>query len=1146
MSDSLLQNLLEGTLAAIEPLVESVDDPGLLANVLDALGANDPRLVNGNLTSGLRALGQGVQDVRTILAAPDLSLSSVQAALDGVRSLVAAIQALSAANGPAYPDLGADLVNLAFTNTLREGSPLLFQLAVALGFVQRGVLPPLSVNGEVVRPTSPVDRLKLDKAGKLLSDPAALIRPDLPTPALSTAANAQKTADAIVDRWGGVLTALGIPWNYGFKPGDERFLGEAVATASNTLTMYEPFHLANGANAGLCISLSPADADDLGVVLTPFGAVNLQGTAGGWSIDVQLSAGIGAMAFGGGKGTQILADVATTDVHASVKAALASDGAAPGAPAFVLGSDTGSRLELGQPQISAQLNTTAAGAEIEVALDTGASALVVAAGDGDGFLAEILPAGGLRATFNLGLAWGSKKGLTFRGSAGLDATIQVGLTLGPLTLSTIHLGLAAQADGSVVNEISADAGLTLGPVKAVVQRVGLTSTLSFPAAGGSIGVADLAVGFKPPTGLGISIDASGVVTGGGFLQFDPARQQYAGVVQLSLHDRLTLTGVGLLSTRLPDGRPGYSLLIFITADGFQPIPLGFGFQLVGIGGLVGINRTFDQAVLTAGMKTDTLGQILFPRDPVGNAPALLAALGGAFPIERGSYLLGLLAKITWFTPTLVELDLALTLKLGGATELLMLGRVSALLPTRDNDLLRLTMDTIGVLNFDAGTLAAEAMLVDSRLVHQFAITGAAAVQARWGSGGQSGNATNFILAVGGLNPRYTPPPGFPALERVAIALCSGDNPRLLCEGYFALTANTIQFGARASLYAEAAGFRVTGDIGFDVLVQALPFQFVADFHASVQLKWKSYNLAKVALAGSLSGPVPLRLLAKATIEILWFSVSMHLDLSLNPTAALQSGSAPPVALDGLVAAALGTASNWRTATGPAHGVVLRRVSTSLALDPLGQLIVEQSVAPLNTTRPVTTYGGAPLTGASRFAVTGSVNGAAGTATPGAFAPARYFTLSDDEKLAAPSFETFDAGVVLGPGSVTNGPGVSAPLVYRALTLDAVQAGNAGAPATLTPAPAPYAMPSASLTAQRTGGAAAMGPSRLVGRQRFGNPAAPPAALVGSPEWRLMRAADGTLAPTGPAPTNWSETRAALATLNRAGAAWQMVAKHELA
>jgi len=1145
VSSNLLDALVTEVGKILAPLRAAVEDPRVLDGLLAQIGTAGANAGGDSLAAALKAVADLKDQIEQLTAQP--SFAGIAATLEAARTAFAALRGLSSAGGPAaaIEGLGVDLVNLLITIYLWNWHPLAHDVAVLATLIQpadeadpRPAV--IATDGTVLRIPFQPESFRLDRLAALVRDPLAALRTEYGNP-LATVADANAMADKLFPRILSVLRALGVTCRYGFDPADAPLLADSAPFVDHALIIYTSDRLVDAeVEAGVILTISSADRGDLGLVVSPFGVLAETFQIGNWTFEIGLTADVQGFAVGR-NGLTLLASPNTAAVSGKFKATIPDPGTGP---AFVFGSTTGSRLELGQPELSAQFDAASTGLDVALAAATGKSALVIAAGDGDGFLADILPAGGLRVTFDLGLAWGNKTGLTFRGSAGLDATLPVQLALGPLTLSAINVALMAQGDGSVTSEVSANAGVSLGPVHAAIERVGLTSTLTFPAAGGNLGVADLAFGFKPPTGLGVTLDAHGVVTGGGFLQYDPARQQYAGILQLSLHERLTLTAIGLLTTRMPDGRSGYSLLVFITAEGFQPIPLGFGFQLVGIGGLVGVHRTFDQGVLTAGLKTDTLGQLLFPRDPVGNAPALLAALGAAFPVERGSYLLGLLARITWFTPTLVQLDLALALKLGGATELLLLGRVSALLPTLDNDLLRLTMDAIGVLNFDAGTLAAEALLVNSRVAHQFPITGGAAVQARWGSGGQNGNGANFVMAVGGFNPRYMPPPGFPDLPRVAIALCSGDNPRLLCEGYFALTANTIQFGSRVALYAEAAGFRVTGDMGFDVLVQPLPFQFIADFHAAVQLKWKSYNLAKVALAGTLAGPVPLRLRAKATIEILWFSVSMQLDLTLNPAAALQAVAVAPVALEGLVAAALGAAANWRTAAGPAHGVALRRAGAGVALDPLGQLMVEQAVAPLNATRPVTTYGGAPVTGASQFAVTGALNSVAGTAVPGAFAPGRYFTLSDDEKLVSPSFETLDAGIVLGATGVTAGVGVSAPLIYRGLTFDAAPAGGTGAAP--PPTQTTYSLPVAGLAAQRPSGAAARAQSQQVGRRRFGDAGAAAAAQFRPPEWRLVRVADGTVsAPVLAGTTSWSEMHATLTTLNRGGAAWQMVQAQEL-
>ena len=88
------------------------------------------------------------------------------------------------------------------------------------------------------------------------------------------------------------------------------------------------------------------------------------------------------------------------------------------------------------------------------------------------------------------------------------------------------------------------------------------------------------------------------------------------------------------------------------------------------------------------------------------------------------------------------------------------------------------------------------------------------------------------------------------------------------------------FGARAQLYAAAYGFSIQGDVGYDVLIQLVPFHFLADFHASVQLKRGSRNLFKVSVAGALEGPRPLRVSGKASFEIFWCDFSVRFDKTL--------------------------------------------------------------------------------------------------------------------------------------------------------------------------------------------------------------------------------------------------------------------------
>ena len=85
---------------------------------------------------------------------------------------------------------------------------------------------------------------------------------------------------------------------------------------------------------------------------------------------------------------------------------------------------------------------------------------------------------------------------------------------------------------------------------------------------------------------------------------------------LTIGGGLSLKAIGLVATRTETGAKGFSLLVFITAEDFQPIPIGLGFTLRGIGGMLAIHRTFDEtAVRAAARKNGTLRQRPVPEGP---------------------------------------------------------------------------------------------------------------------------------------------------------------------------------------------------------------------------------------------------------------------------------------------------------------------------------------------------------------------------------------------------------------------------------------------------------------------------------------------------------------------------------------------------
>jgi hypothetical protein len=405
-----------------------------------------------------------------------------------------------------------------------------------------------------------------------------------------------------------------------------------------------------------------------------------------------------------------------------------------------------------------------------------------------------------------------------------------------------------------------------------------------------------------------------------------------------------------------------------------------------------------------------------------------------------------------------------------------------------------------------------------------------------------------VLAVGGFNPNFLPPPGMPKLERIAIALASGDNPRLTCEAYYAITSNTIQYGARAELYAAAFGFSLHGDVGYDVLIQFAPFHFIADFHASLQLKRGSRSLFKVSLKGALEGPRPLRVSGKATFEIFWCDFSIRFDKTLV------SGEKPPLppAVDVLaeLKRALGNNSSWSTQLPlhRQHGVTLRKLASgaNVVLDPLGNLVVKQQVVPLNTLRDIDTFGGAPPAGARRFQVGATLGGSAQQITfvKEGFAPAQFFAMSDDEKIASPSFVDMDAGLVFGSDAVAFAPAqaVASPLEYETVVIDDDAPPNA-------PRAERYRLHPERLLQHARFGAVAKAPIRKLGLNRFRTPDAPQAAALRTPGWVIASVDDAKIVAAQTQPgAIWNATHATMLRLNQqAGGArrWQLIPEHEV-
>jgi hypothetical protein len=711
-------------------------------------------------------------------------------------------------------------------------------------------------------------------------------------------------------------------------------------------------------------------------------------------------------------------------VSGTLEATLAAGPVAPETAIVLLGKAGGTRLEVehlgfrvGTNVEWDSINHHAKG-ELLLGAALEGGKLVISVADGDGFLKQILPANGITADFALDAAWSPSRGLKFRGSGGLELTIPVNLQVGPVELTSVFF--RAWVDGNGLEaQLAISGAAVIGPIVATVERVGLRVPLAFHK--GNLGPLDLGLDFLSPTGVGLAVNA-GPISGGGFISYDQPNGRYAGVIALEVFG-VKVSAIGLIDTKLPDGRPGYSFLIIISVE-FFPIQLGFGFTLLGVGGICGIHRTINAEALRMGVYAGSLDSIMFPRDPVRNAPQLISDLGRIFPPADGQFVFGPMAKLGWGTPTLVEISLGIIIELPDPIRIALLGQIAAFFPARDAAIIEIHLDFVALIDFGAKLLSLDATLRDSRIVI-WTLTGDMALRFCWG------DPPSFAIALGGFHPHFQPPPGFPALRRLTLALGAGDFIRISCQTYQALTSNSLQFGSRAELYIDV-GVYVRGWIGFDALIIFSPFGFEVDFTAGLEIGVGSVQLAGISFDGTLSGTNPWRVRGTATISLLFFEVSVHPDVKFGSE---DKASVPPTDPWPPLRAALKDPRNWAAlpaaGTLPVATLALPAGTTATVIDPAGKMTWKETVAPLD--RLLTKFGSSTPPAPVKFTVDQVKVGtqpAVSTPIRDFFAAAQFEELTDQEKLSRPSFELMQAGIEVASAAVRSGPSISSPLTYK--------------------------------------------------------------------------------------------------------------------
>ncbi|HYN65697.1 MAG TPA: DUF6603 domain-containing protein, partial [Ornithinibacter sp.] len=653
-------------------------------------------------------------------------------------------------------------------------------------------------------------------------------------------------------------------------------------------------------------------------------------------------------------------------------------------------------------------------------------------GDGDSFVASLMPQE-LGAGFTTAIAYRNDQ-LEVHGGPG-DLTNGIELTF-PLDLNLFDVVLLrelylAATFGPQTDVIAALSGnAELGPIAVTVTRVGLRVTVTGSGA---------TLSFKPPDGFGFSLDAS-TIRLGGFLLVDEARGRYVGALEIAVLEKFSLTAIGIITTKNPDGSPGFSLLMLVTVTLPVPIPLGYGFFFAGAGGLLGLNRGMDVDRIRDGLRTGTADSILFPTDIINRIDVIVRDLEEAFPAHEGHFLIAPMAMITWMNPALVTLKVGIVVEIAPQPNIALLGVLRLALPTPDAAVVDLKVAFIGGIDVASSLLYFDAAIYDSYIGYgdfKLSLEGDIAIRVCWGG------TPDLVASIGGFHPAYTPAAHLklPAMRRLRLSLLK-DNPRLTLALYFAVTSNTIQFGAQLEFFAGVDGFSISGDFGFDVLVQFVPFLIDAHMWGRLAVTAGGIDVCSISLDLVLRGPTPWYAHGTARLKILFITVSIDVEATFGDE---HETSIPAEPVLPRLLAQFDDPLNWTAdlAAAASAGVTLLPLPQGrLVVDACGLLTARQNLIPLET--DIGLVGKTPPSDVQRVSITGmSLGGVAldpddvadvtAPFSPSTFAGA---SSTNPDLLTAPAFEDRPNGVRANIGqSLVVGKGLPHRQSYEMIVID---------------------------------------------------------------------------------------------------------------
>jgi hypothetical protein len=625
---------------------------------------------------------------------------------------------------------------------------------------------------------------------------------------------------------------------------------------------------------------------------------------------------------------------------------------------------------------------------------------------GDDLLSQIVREPVVADAGDLVGGWRLERGIYFEQGSGLSLRFPLNVDrLGIVALRQLGLGLEFDAGMALTTTVSGE--LSVGPLFLAVEELGFRVAI-VPNWDGTFGMFDLDVGVRFPTGYGAQLEA-GPISGGG--QLAKREHEYRGALSLRF-ESFGLSAYAVLTTRMPSGESGFSFLASIFGD--LEVQLGYGFKLTGVGGIIGIDRGADVEQLQAVLADGRLDSVLFPRVAIRDAAVILDDMAAIFPPRRGQYLVGPMARLAWGTPTLIEGKLGVVLEVGAETRAVVVGSLETVLPVKSAAVVVLRVDFIGTVEFATGSIGFDARLTNSRIL-SWPVSGEAAVRTGWGP------SAGLVASVGGFHPAFAPPPGFPnGLQPMTVDFAT-NNPSLTLTAYLAVTLNSVQAGANASLYAKGpkipfvGRFAVEGSVGFDALIYFDPFAFDAKLWLGLDLLLGGNVVCGIGGDLRLRGPNRYEISGKVSASVLGVSVKVKVNKTWGTPV-----TETPQMVDGVevLRTAVRAAEGFEpiAVTTRASGVGFARQTRGEAralIDPSGGVRFVQRALPLAVA--IDCIGTSRLVGdANTFDLAFADNGSAisGKAAMSEFVRGAFFDLDESERLRGPATERHKSGIEL--------------------------------------------------------------------------------------------------------------------------------------